>query len=1026
MAKKLYKKTGNDTYEIQGILPTETEWGKVVLTDTNQTITGTKTFDVAYANVFATGEGEGNYFQCRKFRGEGDASTYYHALEFGYAGHNQWDFFEYGGIYNFYQNTTSDGSGKVNLFQISPDGVTSHKPLIAESTLTAKGAFTSSASTTLSSVKNAGILGTDSSGKVYNNSSAYQKAGDYATKSDLSKYQPAGSYQPKGDYVTYDNASKDIYLGSHGIHSGTRPSSGSATLMGNGYWIKPSSVGVSSAVIGGTVPSESSEMTPNYVSVSNGKIKLNSSGIVSDAGTFKFDGNPGSVATSADLKNYQKQLNAKLDKTTYEWNKEFAAGSNGAISLGRYNIYDSQLTFDITSTTNQSISGKLVIATQNGTIHQAKVFGDASGALVSKLIIYQSAISNSRSWVEVFCNFNGWSKNKVHIYAVALNSATVQKQMTSVTISNGVPAAANVTSGDAKWTGTIVNDFNHSHGNYVTTDTKQSITGLKTFNTTPILSKIKGAKVVGTDANGLIEAHTLTKNDVGLGNVDNTADKDKNVKHASSADDSTNAFNLVSSDKQNKYTAQDFLQIYTDLDTKMRTESHDLSYGIFFRNSEGLQYTGIDSDIHERRMIVTFDNTINPNDSDPNIGSKMVDIGTVMSAGVDPDDPQNFGGAIFANFIGPNNSAGEYSDILRQASQVASDKFRETHGANLDGGFGCLAGTAKGSLFTSRIDSSTGDIYTSALMFKPNINSNDQDFQVGSALMEMRMPCFSIYNGIQVTTSGPIYDRNDVIDPLRDRNNYSVAFLAYSKTGRNVDIDSITEDYQPKGSYVTTNTEQTISSKKTFSTTPVLSALKNKRVIGTDANGLIEAHTLGISDISNLQSTINGKADVGHGHAISEITNLQSTLNGKQATLVSGTNIKTINGNSILGSGNLSINASLPANSDVTLYTLSFHGGKNYSISGIYVLETGNVSLSGSVGSNASINFTIDRSYYSDFSSGRWYYVATPTSGGYIDTIAVGVEATTSGGGGGKIWIRRVSSGSTQYYKVTVYCIRQY
>ena len=160
----------------------------------------------------------------------------------------------------------------------------------------------------------------------------------------------------------------------------------------------------------------------------------------------------------------QTQLNAKLDKTTYEWNKEFKAGSNGAISLGRYNVYDSQLTFDITSTTNQSLSGKLVIATQNGTIHQAKVFGDASGTLVSKLIIYQSAISNSRSWVEVFCNFNGWSKNKVHVYAVALNSATVQKQMTSVTISNGVPAAANVTSGDTKWTGTIVNDFSHSHG----------------------------------------------------------------------------------------------------------------------------------------------------------------------------------------------------------------------------------------------------------------------------------------------------------------------------------------------------------------------------------------------------------------------------------------------------------------------------------------------------------------------------------------------------------------------------------
>ena len=36
--------------------------------------------------------------------------------------------------------------------------------------------------------------------------------------------------------------------------------------------------------------------------------------------------------------------------------------------------------------------------------------------------------------------------------------------MTSVTISNGVPASVNLTSGYTKLTGAIVNDFNHSHG----------------------------------------------------------------------------------------------------------------------------------------------------------------------------------------------------------------------------------------------------------------------------------------------------------------------------------------------------------------------------------------------------------------------------------------------------------------------------------------------------------------------------------------------------------------------------------
>ena len=130
-----------------------------------------------------------------------------------------------------------------------------------------------------------------------------------------------------------------------------------------------------------------SNLTASRALISNSSGKVAVSDVTSTELSY-LDGVTSSIQT---------QLNAKSDKTTYEWNKEFAAGSNGAISLGRYNIYDSQLTFDITSTTNQSLSGKLVIATQNGTIHQAKVFGDAAGELISKLIIYQSAISNSRS-----------------------------------------------------------------------------------------------------------------------------------------------------------------------------------------------------------------------------------------------------------------------------------------------------------------------------------------------------------------------------------------------------------------------------------------------------------------------------------------------------------------------------------------------------------------------------------------------------------------------------------------------------
>ncbi len=47
-----------------------------------------------------------------------------------------------------------------------------------------------------------------------------------------------------------------------------------------------------------------------------------------------------------------------------------------------------------------------------------------------------------------------------------------------------------------------------------------------------------------------------------------------------------------------------------------------------------------------------------------------------------------------------------------------------------------------------------------------------------------------------------------------------------------------------------------------------------------------------------------------HSHVISDTTGLQTALDGKQATLVSATNIKTINGSSILGSGDLAVSGS--------------------------------------------------------------------------------------------------------------------
>ena len=66
-------------------------------------------------------------------------------------------------------------------------------------------------------------------------------------------------------------------------------------------------------------------------------------------------------------------------------------------------------------------------------------------------------------------------------------------------------------------------------------------------------------------------------------------------------------------------------------------------------------------------------------------------------------------------------------------------------------------------------------------------------------------------------------------------------------------------------------------------------------------------HNHPVSEVTGLQSALGGKANSTHTHAISDVTGLQTALDGKQDTLVSGTNIKTINGDSLLGSGNLVI-----------------------------------------------------------------------------------------------------------------------
>ena len=82
---------------------------------------GTVTGGITAPN-FQTGAGGTNYFQCRKFRGEGDANSYYHAIDFGHGGHNVVDFYEYGANWNFYKCQSGKQSDAVLVGNINGNG----------------------------------------------------------------------------------------------------------------------------------------------------------------------------------------------------------------------------------------------------------------------------------------------------------------------------------------------------------------------------------------------------------------------------------------------------------------------------------------------------------------------------------------------------------------------------------------------------------------------------------------------------------------------------------------------------------------------------------------------------------------------------------------------------------------------------------------------------------------------------------------------------------------------------------------
>lgn len=193
--------------------------------------------------------------------------------------------------------------------------------------------------------------------------------------------------------------------------------------------------------------------------------------------------------TIANVDGLQSALNARLEKTTYEKSAELACGSNGIVCLGKFGAYDTNITIELNSTTDTTYHATIVIHSQNvvangtaGTVG-CYVYGDADNHITPLISVFRPYGSASRQ-IEVYANLAGWSKNLVHVQAVALSDGGMTDVLTSV---SSIPKAID---GKAKVTPINVLTTNFAskstatasaNGLMSTTD-KSKLDGLPTFS----------------------------------------------------------------------------------------------------------------------------------------------------------------------------------------------------------------------------------------------------------------------------------------------------------------------------------------------------------------------------------------------------------------------------------------------------------------------------------------------------------------------------------------------------------------
>ena len=217
--------------------------GKVIKNNSAVTIDNKGLFTAPY---IATGLDGSHYFQSAKFRGEGDANTYYHAVDFGYAGHDRVDFHEYGGTWNFYKNTKGTAAGGELIASIKPDGFHGNLKGNADTATTATSATSATTATKITQT----VIQDDEEG---NYPLLLANNGQTATTTGDTYFDKSVTLDPKTNTITANiNGTADKVANNLTIQLNNGTTEGTNKFTYNGSAIKninitPSSIGAASS-----------------------------------------------------------------------------------------------------------------------------------------------------------------------------------------------------------------------------------------------------------------------------------------------------------------------------------------------------------------------------------------------------------------------------------------------------------------------------------------------------------------------------------------------------------------------------------------------------------------------------------------------------------------------------------------------------------------------------------------------------------------------------------------------------------